>query len=176
MAVNVSGRQLSDEGFTAFVGHQLRRLGVPPVCLTVELTETSLIADQELATRRLTELSDLGVRIAVDDYGSGHASIGYLRDFPIDIVKIDRSFVSALDDKPHEAEAYLRSITDLARGLKLNTIAEGIEHSEQLAALRQLGCDVGQGYHLARPLDAVAAAAFLAQSEAQHAERRAISN
>jgi len=135
--------------------------------LTLELTETTLIRDIALATQRLGELHDLGVRIAIDDYGSGHASIGYLREFPVDVVKIDGSFVAALDEHPQEAEAYLRSITDLARALEIETVAEGIEHSGQLESLRALGCPIGQGYHLARPLDGATATAYLAQRARQ---------
>jgi len=168
MAVNVSARQLDEDEFVGLVARELERTGIAPDTLTLELTETTLIRDLSLTGARLTRLRELGVRIAVDDYGSGHASIGYLREFPIDIVKIDRSFVWALDNDPREAEAYLRSITDLARALAIDTIAEGIEHSSQLERLRALGCGVGQGYHLARPLDVVAATAFLAGRAGDH--------
>ncbi len=163
MAVNVSARQLEDESFVQTVAEELFLAEVPACSLTLELTETTLIHDVALASQRLAELHDIGVMIAIDDYGSGHASIGYLREFPVDIVKIDRSFVAALDDRPVEAEAYLRSITDLARALSMETVAEGIEHSDQLDRLRALQCGIGQGFHLARPLDPAAARAFLVE-------------
>ena len=161
MAVNISARQLVEDDFVDEVAGALQRAGVDPSTLTLELTESTVVHDLGVANRCFDELRRLGVRLAVDDYGAGHASIGYLREFPIDILKIDRSFVWALDTDAAEAHAYLRSITDLAAALSIDTIAEGIEHSHQLESLRSLGCTFGQGYHLARPLDVEAAAAFI---------------
>ena len=161
MAINVSTRQLSAPGFVAEVRDVLLVNGVDPATVTLEFTETAVIRDTDEAVVVLTALRSLGVRIAVDDYGSGHASIGYLRRLPVDVLKIDRSFVAALDERSDEAEAYLRSITDLARTLRLDTVAEGIEHEYQLDLLRSLGCGSGQGFHLARPLTPEAAERFL---------------
>ena len=163
MAVNVSTRQLGSPNFVSQVYEALVLSKVPARSVTLELTETMLVADLAEAARILSQLRQLGVRIAVDDYGAGHASIGYLRMLPIDVLKIDRSFIAALDKEPVEADAYLRSITDLARSLRLDTVAEGIEHESQLAHLRDLGCNSGQGYHLARPLDPEAATQFVVQ-------------
>lgn len=166
MAINVSIRQLAEPSIVDDVAAELARTGVDPATVTLEITETMLIADQNVVADALGRLKALGVRIAVDDYGAGHASINYLRRFPIDILKIDRSFVAALDTDPIEARAYLRSITDLASALSLDLIAEGIEHAEQLDCLRRMGCHLGQGYHLARPLDVQAAEGFLADHAA----------
>ncbi|MGE3358474.1 MAG: putative bifunctional diguanylate cyclase/phosphodiesterase [Acidimicrobiia bacterium] len=167
MAVNVSIRQLGAPGFARDVRTALEQSGVAPTSVTLEITETMLMEDPDQAASVLRELRGLGIRIAIDDYGAGHASIGALRRLPVDVLKIDRSFVSALDEQADEAEAYLRSITELARSLRLATVAEGIEHAEQLEHVRRLGCQSGQGYHLARPLSADAADEYLA------AQRRA---
>jgi diguanylate cyclase (GGDEF)-like protein/PAS domain S-box-containing protein len=161
MAVNVSVRQLLDPGFVGDVAEALRASGVPPCSVTLEVTETMLIEDPETMAATLTALKALGTLIAVDDYGAGHASISYLRQLPVDILKIDRSFVAALDVEPDQAAAYLRAITDLAAVLNLTTVAEGIEHAHHVTKLRSLGCDFGQGYHLARPLTPLAASEFL---------------
>jgi EAL domain-containing protein (putative c-di-GMP-specific phosphodiesterase class I) len=162
MAVNVSVRQLLDPGFVGDVAEALRASGVPPSSVTLEVTETMLIEDPETTVATLTALKALGTLISVDDYGAGHASISYLRQLPVDILKIDRSFVAALDVDPDEAAAYLRAITDLAGVLNLTTVAEGIEHAHHVTQLRSLGCDFGQGYHLARPLTPLAASEYLA--------------
>jgi diguanylate cyclase (GGDEF)-like protein/PAS domain S-box-containing protein len=166
MAVNVSVRQLLDPGFVGDVAEALRASGVPPSSVTLEVTETMLIEDPETTVATLTALKALGTLIAVDDYGAGHASISYLRQLPVDILKIDRSFVAALDVDPDEAAAYLRAITDLAGVLNLTTVAEGIEHAHHVTQLRSLGCDFGQGYHLARPLTPLAASEYLAARSA----------
>ncbi len=163
MAVNVSARQLVEPDFVAGVAAALRRAGADPTTLTLELTETTVVHDLGVANGCFGELRALGVRLAIDDYGAGHASIGYLREFPIDVLKIDRSFVWALDTDDPTAHAYLRSITDLAAALSIDTIAEGIEHPHQLESLRALGCAFGQGFHLARPLDPDAAASFIGE-------------
>ena len=162
MAVNVSTRQLASPGFVITVRDALLEAGVAPQNVTLEITETMLVEDENDAARVLSGLRRLGVLIAVDDYGAGHASIGYLRKLPVDVLKIDRSFIAALETCTPEAEAYLRSITDLARALHLDTVAEGIEHESQLRHLRELGCHSGQGYHLARPLSVQDATDFLA--------------
>ncbi len=163
MSVNVSARQLAEADFVDIVAAAVRDCGVAAPNVTLELTETTLVDDIELAGIRLAELHRLGVRLAVDDYGAGNASLGYLRVFPIDILKIDRSFVWALDTRPHEAAAYLRSITDLAKALAIDTVAEGIEHSEQLERVQALGCSIGQGFHLARPMAPSAAGELIGE-------------
>jgi diguanylate cyclase (GGDEF)-like protein/PAS domain S-box-containing protein len=155
MSVNVSGRQLQHPAFAADVAAVLESTGLAPQLLTLELTESVLMQDAEAATAVLVELKSLGVRLAIDDFGTGYSSLNYLRRFPIDELKIDRSFVASLDDGPTQSAVVL-SILRLGETLRLETVAEGIEETSQLAALRDLGADLGQGYLFARPLDAVA--------------------
>ena len=152
MSVNVSGRQLQQPAFPAEVAAVLASTRLKPELLTLELTESVLMQDAEAATAMLVELKNLGVRLAIDDFGTGYSSLNYLRRFPIDELKIDRSFVSSLDDGPTQSAVVL-SILRLSETLHLETVAEGIEEPSQLAALRELGADLGQGYLFARPLD-----------------------
>jgi diguanylate cyclase (GGDEF)-like protein/PAS domain S-box-containing protein len=160
MSVNVSGRQLQHPPFAADVAAVLASTGLAPELLTLELTESVLMQDAEAATAVLVELKSLGVRLAIDDFGTGYSSLNYLRRFPIDELKIDRSFVASLDDGPTQSAVVL-SILRLSETLHLETVAEGIEESSQLAVLRDLGADLGQGYFFAHPLDAVAATALI---------------
>ena len=146
--VNVSVRQLQPS-FVALVSDILERTGFPPDLLVLELTE-SVFADgsQELATI-LSELRARGVRIAIDDFGTGYSSLGYLRDLPVDELKIDRSFISRMAGQVDHG--LVATIIKLGRELELGTVAEGIESPEQLALLRELGCDLGQGFLLGHP-------------------------
>jgi diguanylate cyclase (GGDEF)-like protein len=161
MAINVSARQLIDGSFVADVARVLAFSGVNPATVMLELTETMLINDPRVVADTLVQLRKLGVLIAIDDYGSGNASISYLRNFAVDVLKVDRSLVLAMDEDPRAGQAMVRSITDLAASLNLTTIAEGIEREDQLQMLTSLGCDEGQGFHLAVPLTADEAFAFL---------------
>jgi diguanylate cyclase (GGDEF)-like protein/PAS domain S-box-containing protein len=160
MSVNVSGRQLQKPGFADEVAEVLRSTGLAPGLLTLELTESVLMQDAEAATRMLVDLKALGVRLAIDDFGTGYSSLNYLRRFPIDELKIDRSFVASLDDGPTQSAVVL-SILRLSETLRLETVAEGIEEPSQLAVLRDLGADLGQGYFFARPLDVAAVTALI---------------
>ena len=149
VSVNVSGRQLADGGFAEVVRAALETSGLAPERLILELTETLLIS--EAAARPVMEdLKRSGVRLAVDDFGSGFSSLDYLRRFPIDILKIDRSFVETLD-QPRDA-ALLAAIVELAKRLGIATVAEGIETNEQLEQVRKTGCDRAQGFLFAKPL------------------------
>jgi diguanylate cyclase (GGDEF)-like protein/PAS domain S-box-containing protein len=155
MSVNVSGRQLQQPAFAAEVAEVLKATGLAPGLLTLELTESVLMQDAEAATAMLVDLKSLGVRLAIDDFGTGYSSLNYLRRFPIDELKIDRSFVASLQDGPTQSAVVL-SILRLSETLHLETVAEGIEEPAQLAVLRELGADLGQGYLFARPLDVAA--------------------
>ena len=161
MSVNVSARQLQQPAFAAEVAAVLAATGLAPGLLTLELTESVLMQDAEAATAILVELKSLGVRLAIDDFGTGYSSLNYLRRFPIDELKIDRSFVSSLDDGPTQSAVVL-SILRLSETLNLETVAEGIEEPSQLALLRELGANLGQGYLFARPMDTDAMAALIA--------------
>ena len=150
VAVNVSAHQLCQPDFFTHVCDALHDAGLSPRHLCIEITETVIVLDRHTALENISALHDMGVRIALDDFGTGHASLAYLQDFPIDILKIDLSFVSTVDTDPRSA-ALVTGITQLARALGAATIAEGIERRTQLETLRTLGCDYGQGYHLGRP-------------------------
>ena len=128
--------------------------------LVLEVTETALMRDVEATVDRLTRLKALGVRIAVDDFGTGYSSLAYLKRFPVDILKIDRSFVAGIGESP-EALAMVRALIQLGRALGLETLAEGIEDGEQLERLRAEGCHSGQGFLFAKPMDAAAIGSLL---------------
>jgi EAL domain-containing protein (putative c-di-GMP-specific phosphodiesterase class I) len=165
MSVNVSGRQLQQASFAGDVAAVLASTGLAPELLTLELTESVLMQDAEAATAMLIDLKGLGVRLAIDDFGTGYSSLNYLRRFPIDELKIDRSFVSSLDDGGPTQSAVVLSILRLSETLHLKTVAEGIEESSQLAVLRELGADLGQGYLFARPLEPDAMTALIVADE-----------
>jgi diguanylate cyclase (GGDEF)-like protein/PAS domain S-box-containing protein len=153
MSVNLSARQVLAPDLEIVVQEALDDSGVDPPALILELTESVLLADSERVLRRLHHLKDLGVVIAIDDFGTGYSSLSYLQRVPFDILKIDRAFVSALR---HEAPSttLVRTILDLARTLGRTAIAEGIEEQIELEGLVELGCELGQGHHLGRPVDA----------------------
>jgi EAL domain-containing protein (putative c-di-GMP-specific phosphodiesterase class I) len=152
MAVNLSGRQIDDPHLVADVSAALAASGLPAHRLTLEITESVLMADVDTTTATLHALKALGVRLAIDDFGTGYSSLSYLRRFPVDILKIDRSFVATLHTGDTDI-ALVRSILSLGQTLELETIAEGIEEVAQLDQLRKLGASLGQGYLFARPLD-----------------------
>jgi diguanylate cyclase (GGDEF)-like protein/PAS domain S-box-containing protein len=162
ISVNVSARQVANPGLVAEVAAALEAADLQPASLMLEITEGALVGDTESAIAILTSLRGLGVRLAIDDFGTGYSSLNYLRELPVDVIKIDRSFVAEVN---HGAEqrAVLRSILDLARTLHLETIAEGIEDSSQLDKLTSLGTTLGQGFYFARPIRSDEVADFLGQ-------------
>ncbi len=159
LAVNVSARQLSQESFVEDVRAALRHSGLPPASLTLEITESALVADDDLPGLRLRELKALGVSLAVDDFGTGYASISYLRRFPFDILKIDQSYLHAIGSD--ENRTLLDALVDLGHAIGLTIIAEGIIERDQLRHLVDHGCYLGQGYGFARPMSAEDFAAIL---------------
>jgi EAL domain-containing protein (putative c-di-GMP-specific phosphodiesterase class I) len=160
MAVNLSARQLQDTGLFGDVAAALEEAGLPAEHLVLEITESLLMQDTETVIEKLHELKRLGVRVAIDDFGTGYSSLSYLRRFPVDILKIDKTFVDGLIDRT-EGLAVARAIIDLGRALDLETVAEGIETPDQVTELRDLGCRVGQGYYFSRPLTRDAATEIL---------------
>ncbi len=160
LSVNVSGRQLTDGQFTNDVVAVLAETGLPARALTLELTETILMDDPADSQQRLSELKRLGVRLAIDDFGTGYSSLAYLRQFPVDELKIDKSFIDTIG-KAEQDLAIVRTVVELARILGLRTTAEGIETELQAELLRRLECTSGQGYHFARPLHVATVADFL---------------
>jgi diguanylate cyclase (GGDEF)-like protein/PAS domain S-box-containing protein len=153
ISVNVSARQLQRPELVDEVGEVLRRTGLPPDRLILEITETSLMNDLDLAVIRLQQLKSLGIRLAIDDFGTGYSSLNYIRKFPVDILKVDRSFIRDLG-KPGEVANLTRTIMELGSILNMVPVAEGIEHDDQLEELRRLGCPLGQGFLFMKPVDA----------------------
>jgi EAL domain-containing protein (putative c-di-GMP-specific phosphodiesterase class I) len=173
MSVNLSARQLQQPDLTEVVTGILRRSGLAPKCLKLEITESVLMRDAEAAIRTLRELRDIGVQLAIDDFGTGYSSLAYLNQFPIDALKIDRSFVATLAQGADNA-AVVRSIIALGAALDLRVTGEGIETVEQWVALKALGCKLGQGYYFGRPQPAKALSALIATSAwSETAERMA---
>jgi EAL domain-containing protein (putative c-di-GMP-specific phosphodiesterase class I) len=151
MNVNLSTRQLFEPDLISRVAQILAETSMEPATLVLEITEGTLMQEVGLTTAKLHALKELGTRLALDDFGTGSSSLGYLRQFPIDVLKIDKSFVDGLGEGS-DASALVRTIIELARSLRLGVVAEGIETVEQLAELQRAGCDSGQGYLFAKPL------------------------
>jgi diguanylate cyclase (GGDEF)-like protein/PAS domain S-box-containing protein len=160
ISVNLSPRQVQDPAVTLYVQQTLLHSGLAPHRLTLEITESLLSEDAEVAASRLAELKALGVRLAVDDFGTGYSSLSRLHAFPIDILKIPKPFVDGVARGP-EASALARAILDLAQALDLQVVAEGIEDAEQARELRRLGCPTGQGFLFSRAVPAEAFEALL---------------
>ena len=156
MSVNLSARQLQSPDLVGHVRDALQASGIAASSLVLELTESAMIEDVELAIARLEALRALGVSLAIDDFGTGYSSLTYIRRFPVDVLKIDRSFIDGVAGGSAETEALTASILQLAEILSLKPVAEGIEDAAQLERLRELGCTLGQGYHLHRPMSAAA--------------------
>ena len=161
VSVNLSGRQLQRSDVIKEVIDAVDAAGLEPQSLILELTESVLMADTEPVARTLQELRSLGFRLALDDFGTGYSSLGHLRDFPVDILKMDGSFVAGIGSGLADG-AILRAVIGLANTLGLMTIAEGIERQEQLAALNAMGCHAGQGFFFSKPLDYARMDALLA--------------
>ena len=159
MAINLSVKQLQHSDIVGDVRDALAESRLDPRHLTLEITESVMMNDTDLAIERLEELKALGVRLAMDDFGTGYSSLSYLSRLPVDILKMDRSFLRA--GAAPEASGLATAVVALGKTLELEIVAEGIEFAEQWETLRDLGCDLGQGYHFARPMDADATLEFL---------------
>jgi diguanylate cyclase (GGDEF)-like protein/PAS domain S-box-containing protein len=161
VSVNVSPRQLADDALLDHVREALAGSGLAPHALVLEITETAMMQDTEATIEKLTALKALGVRVAIDDFGTGYSSLSYLQRFPVDLLKIDRSFVSTLDGGDDEG-SLAGTIITLARTLRLRAVAEGVETEDQASALAALGCELAQGYLFAKPADGETISALLA--------------
>jgi len=150
VAINISGKQFLQDDFVELVASVLAVTGADPADLCLEITESILMDDIELTVATLRRLKALGVQLAVDDFGTGYSSLSYLRRFPVDILKVDQSFVSGLGYDPEDS-AIVQAVVAMGRALQLTTVAEGVETAHHLIELRELDCDIGQGYHFARP-------------------------
>lgn len=153
IAINLSGRELDNEDLVDHIQRALTLYQVDASQLEVELTEEIFIQNIERNRNQLKRLHDLGVHLAIDDFGVGYSSLAYLRDFPVDLLKIDRSFITNITERPDDA-TITRAVTNLAHNLGVKVVAEGVETEEQLAFLKNLNCDVVQGYLISRPVEA----------------------
>ena len=151
MSVNLSTRQLADRELVDCVSASLRESGLPAGDLTLEITESVLMQEVDSFVEMLQALKATGVRLGLDDFGTGYSSLGYLRRFPLDVLKLDRLFVSELGADP-AADSIIAAVIDMARALGMQVVAEGVETDAQLSILRRLGCHLAQGYHFSRPL------------------------
>jgi len=151
LSVNLSPRNLHEEGFANSISELMKRRGLRPELITLEITEDAIMTDPERALAAIRLLKESGVRLAIDDFGTGYSSLAYLKALPVDELKIDKSFVMHMSDDRND-EVIVRSTIDLAHNLGLSVVAEGIESELHLQTLRDLGCDIGQGFHFGRPL------------------------
>jgi diguanylate cyclase (GGDEF)-like protein len=170
VSVNLSGRQLEDPHLLDDVQAALSYSGLLPERLVLEITETVLMANPAQSAQVLREFRKMGIRIAIDDFGVGHSSLNYLRQFPVDILKIDKSFIDALADPADDGAVFVETLLRLARDLHLSTTAEGIEHQVQRDTLTRMHCDSAQGYLMSRPLSSPAARGYI-RSTAEPSEQ-----
>jgi diguanylate cyclase (GGDEF)-like protein len=153
VAVNLSARQLADPELTSHIEGSIKANGIAAETLWLELTETALLDDTAPCERSLTNLSRIGVRLALDDFGVGFSSLGYLKRLPLSMIKLDRTFVENVTDNPHDA-AIVRAVSEMADTIGIDVVAEGVETDEQVRMARELGCGYAQGYHFAEPVPA----------------------
>jgi len=163
VAVNLSARNLMDPGLVPFTQAMLEKYQVPPNYVQFEITESSLMMDPDRALKILAELTEMGLEIVVDDFGTGYSSLAYLKRMPVVALKIDRSFIfNMMSDE--QDEIIVASTVHLAHNLGLNVVAEGVENQETMNHLKNLGCDLVQGYHISRPMPAENISAWLEEA------------
>jgi EAL domain-containing protein (putative c-di-GMP-specific phosphodiesterase class I) len=160
VAINISGRQFAQDYVVDTVATTIERTGARPEDLCHEITESILMEDIDRTGETLARLKALGLQLAVDDFGTGYSSLSYLRRFPVDILKVDQSFVSGLGHDPEDS-AIVQAVVHMGRALRLTTVAEGVETGHHFIELRALDCDLAQGYHSARPRPADAVTEML---------------
>ncbi len=166
VAVNLSARQFAREDLASSILNVVHEAGFDPRSLELEITESTVMQSADRAASVLRQLKDVGVRVAIDDFGTGYSSLGYLKQFPIDSVKVDRSFIRDIPDDKDDV-AITCAVIAMAQSLRLKVVAEGVETAEQYAFLREQGCDEIQGYYFSQPVDAAALARLLAQSSVE---------
>jgi EAL domain-containing protein (putative c-di-GMP-specific phosphodiesterase class I) len=157
VSVNLSVKQLQSETIVDDVRNALVTGGLPPSSLVLEITESVMMADTDLAVERLNALKALGILLAMDDFGTGYSSLSYLSRFPVDILKMDRAFLT----QEHEESGLAGAIIAMGNSLNLEVVAEGIEFPEQVGSLRDLGCELGQGFLFAKPMNREALVEYL---------------
>ena len=164
MSINLSPIQLQEPGLVSMVQATLVQSGLPAQCIKLEITETAMAAEAEKAKDILQDLRDLGVNLSLDDFGTGYSSMAYLDSFPVSTLKIDRSFITEIAEDEGKKEI-VRAILQLAQGLNLEVIGEGVETSEQKEALSSLGCNYGQGWLFGKALPADEVPAWLQENQ-----------
>ena len=169
--VNLSTRQLLEPDLVVRVAEVLRESGLDTAALTLEMTEGALMQDPGSTAEKLRALKQLGIELALDDFGTGSSSLAHLRQFPIDVLKIDKSFVDGVATEDSDAAALVRAIVELARTLRLSTVAEGVESPEQAKALRRASCGRAQGYLFGRPVPAAELEAMLRDEAIRRSDR-----
>lgn len=162
VSVNLSSKQFNQPNLVKQIAAVLEKTGLPPSCLKLEITETAIMQDAETAIAMLTKLHNMGVKLSIDDFGTGYSSLSYLYHFPVDSLKVDRSFISRIDNDGEQVEL-VRTVLTLAWNLGLSTIAEGIENPKQMAQLRALHCECGQGFFFSKPLSSQAVDQLLSE-------------
>ncbi|MEJ2554404.1 MAG: EAL domain-containing protein, partial [Gammaproteobacteria bacterium] len=167
VAINVPASSFQDPQFLKNIRTALDVAEAPPESIELEITENTLMSNIDRCTETLKNLSRMGIKIAIDDFGTGYSSLSYLKRLPIDHIKIDRSFVQDMNRDDSDA-AIVRSVIDLGHNLGIKVIAEGVEHQDSLALLRNLGCDAAQGYHIGRPMPAPQVDGWLKQAALIH--------
>jgi EAL domain-containing protein (putative c-di-GMP-specific phosphodiesterase class I) len=161
ISVNLSAKQFLQPNLVEDIRKLLVELALPPAALKLEITESTVMADPSAAVEMLQQIKSLGIRLAIDDFGTGYSSLSYLHRFPLDTLKIDRSFISVMEEDGEGMEI-ARSIVPMANNLRLDVVAEGVETIQQVALLKKLQCKYGQGYYFSRPLSAEGIGALLA--------------
>lgn len=160
IAVNISARQFQDHEFISNLAAILDKTKIPPSCLELEITESLIMQDVDGVINTLHAIKKLGIKLSIDDFGTGYSSMSYLTEFPIDKLKIDKSFIDHIEEK-EDSRAIVKTIIDLAHHLQLTVVAEGVENKAQLNLLREYGCEEIQGYLISRPVPAKEAEAFV---------------
>ncbi len=161
ISVNLSAKQFLQPKLVEDIKELLGDLALPPEALKLEITESTVMGDPTAAVGMLQHIKSLGIQLAIDDFGTGYSSLSYLHRFPLDTLKIDRSFISSMGDDGEGMEI-ARTILPMANNLRLDVVAEGVETIQQVALLKKLHCKYGQGYYFSRPLSAEGTAALLA--------------
>jgi EAL domain-containing protein (putative c-di-GMP-specific phosphodiesterase class I) len=164
MNVNISARQLEKKDLVEQIAQVLNETELNPNCLKLEITESVIMSNAEEAIDTVRRLRQMGVRVSIDDFGTGYSSLSYLHRFPIDTLKVDRSFVNRIGNEDEHAEI-IQTIIKLASNLGMDVVAEGVENAEQLNFLRQINCNYGQGYYYSRPVESSAAAEMIRELE-----------
>jgi EAL domain-containing protein (putative c-di-GMP-specific phosphodiesterase class I) len=161
MSVNISAKQLQHDRLAEMITETVREYKLPPNALELEITESALVDDEEFLSTKLTELKSLGIRLAIDDFGTGYSALSYLKRLPVEVLKIDKSFIAGLR-KNSKDRLIVSATISLAQTLGLAVVAEGVETARQAKQLLELGCDLAQGNYFAKPLTREETSAFLA--------------